>query len=257
MKKIFAALLLFTLAAALVGCDSHPVAPIPTDTDNNPTETGYPTGQVQQEMIMYNGHVFIHDNNGFDHPLPEGFRLVGKVQHVDNESIPDEDFAACHLDEGQEIYADPTVVDIIYVRYSGGYGVFKAETTANVTASVKDVTRTGLTLVLTGPGKPCDFEITTGSQFILEKYVDGKWEKMDTLVPEDEIAWTAIAYLIPCNDDPEISDHVEIETHWPYIYGTLTDGKYRVVKSISEFHGMDDIFAYKVYAEFAVDSSVK
>ncbi len=255
MKKLIAILLSLTLTAALVGCDSTPIDET-ADTTDTPAETGYP-GPVQNEAVMYNGYLFMHDNNGFDNPLPTGYDLAGTVQRVDNENIPSEDFVACYLDEGQEIYADSTVADVIYVRYSGGYALFKAESTLDITADVKNLTRTGMTLVLAYTGEPCDAELSTGSQFHLEKYTDGKWTRMETLEPEEEYDWTLIAYLIPCTDDPSIIGEIEIETYWSHMYGSLSDGRYRVVKSIGEFRGIGDVTSHKVYAEFVIDENVE
>lgn len=255
MKKLFAILLTFTLAAALIGCDSTPIEKTAGTTDT-PAETGYP-GPMQNEAVMYNGYLFMHDNNGFDKPLPAGYALVGTVNKVDNENVPSEDFVACHLDEGQEIYADSTIANVIYVKYSKGYAAFNAEEALEITTNVKDITRTGLTLVLDYTGEPCDAELYTGSQFHLEKYDGGKWARLETLEPEEEYSWTAIAYIIPCTDDPSIIGETEIETHWTHMYGTLADGRYRVVKSVSEYRGVGDYSSHSVYAEFVIDGTVE
>lgn len=121
MKKIVAITLTIVYLLGLVGCNK-------TDGDNL-TPTGYPSGQVQHQQIMYHGVIYYYTANGFDNPLPEGYELAGEVKEVDNDKEPSVDWCGRHVDVGQEIYASDGSSSI-YLKYESGYAEFKAKDTS-------------------------------------------------------------------------------------------------------------------------------
>lgn len=116
MKKSMVLVFALVCVLFLVGCTCH--------INDNTAETGYPTGEIQQPQIMYNGQVYFYFATGFDEPLPDGFEYVGSVTGVDNIIEPIADFFGARVELGQEIYADDANSDTIYVKYKNGYAQF-------------------------------------------------------------------------------------------------------------------------------------
>ena len=88
------------------------------------TPTGYPSGELQQPQIMYDGLIYYYFATGFDEPLPDGYECVGEVAEVDNVNIPQNDFQGARVELMQEIYVLPGIHDTIYVKYDSGYARF-------------------------------------------------------------------------------------------------------------------------------------
>ena len=88
------------------------------------TPTGYPSGEIQQPQIRYNGQLYFYFATGFDEPLPSGYNRVGEIAAVDNTAEPAEDFHGARVEVGQEIYASDSALDTIYVEYEKGYTAF-------------------------------------------------------------------------------------------------------------------------------------
>ncbi len=88
------------------------------------TPTGYPSDEIDQPQLMYEGRIFYYWATGFKEPLPESFVLAGTVEKVDNKNKPENDWEGSRLEEGQEIYADPEQPGLLYVRYPNGFARF-------------------------------------------------------------------------------------------------------------------------------------
>ena len=63
---------------------------------------------------------------------------------------------------------------------------------------------------------------------------------------DKEVGWTAEAWIIPMNDT------VEWEVDWEWLYGSLTEGRYRIGKEIMDFRGTGDYDKEMHYAEFEI-----
>ena len=127
MKKFLA--LLFVLSCVLVlaacgGNEADDTEIAETGSDEPTAPTGFPSGEVQQPQIMYNGQVYYYFATGFDDSLPDGFSCAGMVEAVDNEHTPESEYQGARVERGQEIYALPGVHDRIYVKYENGYARF-------------------------------------------------------------------------------------------------------------------------------------
>ena len=112
--------------------------------------------------------------------------------------------------------------------------------------SAQDVSPTALTLVFTQSGGSPTGELQTGSDFWLEAETDNGWEPVPTLLDENEIAWTAIAYEIATEDT------TTLETDWSYLYGSLSPGVYRIGKEVMDYRGPGDYDTQDYYAVFAI-----
>ena len=97
----------------------------------------------------------------------------------------------------------------------------------DITLTVKNVTPTALTLVCTRSEENGE-SLWTDSRFRIERYLEktNGWEQVMECAWEETLVWKDIAYNIPANGT------VEWEINWEYIYGTLPQGQYRVVKTI-------------------------
>ena len=118
MKKPPAIVLVLACLFALFGCNK---------TSGEPTPTGYPSGEVQRQQVMYNGVIHYYSATGFDEPLPDGFKLVGEVKEVDNKHEPSVDWCGSRVDIGQKIYASESSSSI-YLEYEHGYAKFAPAT---------------------------------------------------------------------------------------------------------------------------------
>ncbi len=88
--------------------------------------------------------------------------------------------------------------------------------------------------------------LTYGDAYSLEKNVDGVWRTVPTAILETEnfgVGFNDIAYEIP--DGGEDSFRLD----WTWLYGTLTNGQYRLVKSVYPAEGPSSV---TLYAEFPV-----
>ena len=115
MKKLIALVLALVCVLALVGCGQN---------EDHTAETGYPTGEIQQPQIMYNGQIYYYFATGFDEPLPDGYELVGSISVVDNDNEPIEDFQGARVVLEQEVYASASNAETVYVKFEKGYAQF-------------------------------------------------------------------------------------------------------------------------------------
>jgi len=116
-----------------------------------------------------------------------------------------------------------------------------------ITLHAKDVTSNGMTLVCTQSGGSPTGELNTGTYYILERAELGTWVEVDYTLDEDiEVAWNAVAWMIPLNDT------VEWKVDWEWLYGSLESGHYRIGKEIMDFRGSGDYDKEMYYAEFEV-----
>ncbi len=118
MKKLIVFVLVLTCVSVFVGCAGR------TEANTAGTETGYPDEGIQQSQIMYNGQIYFYFATGFNEPLPDGYEYVGSIIGIDNVNGPKEDFCGARVNLAQEVYADDTNPDTVYVKYKNGYAQF-------------------------------------------------------------------------------------------------------------------------------------
>ena len=129
-----------------------------------------------------------------------------------------------------------------------------AETTPNdtnptqwgVTLEVDNVTASGLTMICTqSDGNPSG-ELQTGSDYVLEECIDGSWYKVEYIIDEYNVSWTAEARIIPMNDS------VAWDFNWEYLYGELSAGEYRIAKDIMDYRNPGNYDIARGYVEFVI-----
>ena len=113
-----------------------------------------------------------------------------------------------------------------------------------LTLSVKDVTSSGLTLIVTQSDGELTGELQTGSDYNLMVLKDGTWQDVPTII--EEYGWTAEAYTVPKNDS------VEFKINWEWLYGKLSAGTYRITKGFMDFRKSGDYDNFAYWTEFEI-----
>ncbi len=118
------------------------------------------------------------------------------------------------------------------------------EETWGIELRVENVTPTGATIKCTQSGGEPTGELQTGGWYILETWTQEQgWIEAPCFA---EVGWTQEAWMIPMNDT------CEWEVNWEWLYGTLSEGKYRIGKDITDFRGTGDYDNAIYYAEFEI-----
>ena len=120
--------------------------------------------------------------------------------------------------------------------------------TWGITLIVENVTPTGITIKCTQSGGEPTGELRTGSWYILETWTQEEGWHEDS--SHAEVCWTDEAWIIS-------KDSVtEWEVNWEWLYGALSEGKYRIGKEIMDFRGTGDYDKAIYFAEFKVLNGV-
>lgn len=117
MKKLIVMIMISACMVSMTACGSG-------NNNAEAAQTWYSSEEIQQPEIMYNGQVYRYFATGFDEPLPENFNYVGSISDIDNVNEPKEDFHGARVESGQEVYANETDSDTIYIKYESGYARF-------------------------------------------------------------------------------------------------------------------------------------
>lgn len=114
-------LLLFICLLMMTACNN-------ANSNNNDKEisTGTPTGIIEQPQVMYNNTIYYYTADGRDEDLPDGYILVGEIVAINSEKSPEENYYGSGLDIfiGQEIYSNPDISDVIFLKYDSGFAKF-------------------------------------------------------------------------------------------------------------------------------------
>ena len=89
-----------------------------------------------------------------------------------------------------------------------------------------------------------DREFWYGPEYEVEKYVEGKWQAIGTLNGEP-LVWNTVVDSLNKNEE------VEMIIDWSLGYGKLSNGKYRLLKSVIQKDDASVII--KLYAEFEIE----
>ncbi len=112
-----------------------------------------------------------------------------------------------------------------------------------VTMEIVEYSDTSVTVRITND---TDKDIQCGSDFCLEMQDEktGEWRELDEVI--DNAAFTMEAYMIQ-KDSP-----YETVIDFEWLYGKLEPGRYRIVKTITDFRGTGDYTNYAIMAEFSI-----
>lgn len=119
-----------------------------------------------------------------------------------------------------------------------------------LTLSVKNVTSTGLTLVVTQSGGNPSGELMTGEPYRLITLVDETWQVVEELpLPGgvDGRGFNSIGYLIQKDETREF------DIDWEWIFGDLPSGTYRLIKEFSDFRETANYNPFEYWVEFVIE----
>lgn len=123
----------------------------------------------------------------------------------------------------------------------------------NLEMQVTDVTPSGLRaeFIQHGVINPRDGgELMFGSEYALEKWVDGSWEPVEMLPQEYDVAWTTEAYLIGQNST------APFQVDWEWLYGQLPPGQYRIGKGVTlRYYLLGNTEHETFYGTFTIEES--
>ena len=131
--------------------------------------------------------------------------------------------------------------DALFAIVSGD-GIQKTPETISITLTAKNVTPDGLTLVLdTTEPIPAD-TILYGKEFSLWELKDDEWVRVPQF--NEDAAFTSEGY--------PFTQRTELAVDWNWIYGTLSQGHYRIGKHFTDSRRTGDSTDYELYAEFDI-----
>lgn len=110
---------------------------------------------------------------------------------------------------------------------------------SGVSMEIKEgtLTRDGATIIITDTsGK----NYTYGEEYRIDKFEDNEWKEA-TIILDGNYGWNMIGYHV------DEFNKLELNVNWKWLYGSLEDGKYRIVKSVAL--GNDKYFS----CEFIID----
>ncbi len=121
-----------------------------------------------------------------------------------------------------------------------------AEDEWGLTLSAENVTESGMTIVFTQMNGKQTGELQTGDWYALFTEENGEWKDVPFAVDGVNIAWNAVAYIIPKGGERKM------DVNWEWLYGKLAPGKYRINKEVMDFRESGD-FDEKIYSlEFEI-----
>ena len=122
------------------------------------------------------------------------------------------------------------IVLIFTLTGCGINAVIKSDAELNeledVSMTIKEGTlnRDGATIIITDTS---DDDNMYGESYRIDKKVNDTWEEKDIVV-KGNYGWNSIGYRVDENDK------LEMDINWKWLYGTLEDGEYRLVKNVLE-----------------------
>lgn len=237
------------------------------ETNFNP-ELGMPYAQVEGGIAVlyknewYLGTPFSNENaitfTGIiiDHTV-ESLVPVVCVKTLEEEVIPYE-AVFFELPEGEEDWALKIGAEVLitcsgdFTEPAPHYGTLISIRNVNtdvlspldgVTMEVTECSDTSVTVRIVND---TDKDIQCGEDFCLEMQDEetGEWRELDEVI--DNAAFNAIAYMVQKNSPYE----AVIDFEW--LYGKLEPGRYRIVKTVTDFRGTGDFTDYAFTAEFRI-----
>ena len=100
----------------------------------------------------------------------------------------------------------------------------KVDDLEDVNMMIKDgtLTRKGATIIITDKSNR---ENVYGDSYRIDRLENGVWVELKTII--ENYAWNSIGYSVDKNNE------LEMKINWEWLYGSLEDGKYRLVKDTS------------------------
>ncbi len=115
-----------------------------------------------------------------------------------------------------------------------------------ISLSVKDVTASGLTLIINQSGGEPSGSLEFGSDYQLYVRKGNSWQPVPYAIDGD-IIWTAEAYMV------NTGGSTEQLLKWDHLYGELRPGTYGILKSFLDFRGTGDYDEGDCWVEFDIE----
>ncbi len=170
------------------------------------------------------------------------FYLKGKTPNAEKESeiVVLTENINYDFEEHNKLYSSQTTPDD--KKYRTTFRVYGDFDKWGISLRAKDITKTGLTILIEQFGGSPTGELETGADYSLERNINNEWKPVKT---KDAVApvWTLLAYSIKKNDV------TELKVNWKRLYGELKPGFYKLKKEISDFRsaGDYDTETYELY----------
>lgn len=113
-----------------------------------------------------------------------------------------------------------TIETILLVACSSKESTYQPTELENVSTSVLDVSTKGATLIIKDTN---EIPYTYGEWYVIEKEKDGTWYEVKEKV--EELCFDSIGYI------PNEEKEIEFQMNWESIYGKLSSGHYRILKT--------------------------
>lgn len=94
------------------------------ENSGNEQPTGYPSGEVQRLYVFYNDKLYVYNDNKLSlsedeiTQIYEGYEMVGTIQKISNQEMPDEQLEASRCEVGLNVYANQNKTDEILLYYN-------------------------------------------------------------------------------------------------------------------------------------------
>ena len=90
-----------------------------------------------------------------------------------------------------------------------------------------------------------DKQVMYSEDILLEKKIDGDWYQVPTII--DDYGFNDIAYVLP----PATKEELTID--WEWLYGSLDNGEYRIVKTVWNVNDSGGSAEYYLAAQFLIE----
>ena len=154
------------------------------------------------------------------------------------------------LDGNRDIFIGKKDMDINVINTTSHFCV-GAYLDYGLIISAKDVTSTGATFVFENYDGFKTGSLQFGEDYRLEVLTEKGWENVpySQELGTDTPVWCGLAHLV--NTSSPFTEH---KIDWSYLYGSLPNGKYRLVKNIMDFRKTADFDTFTAYSYFEINN---
>lgn len=227
MKKL---LLIFTLALALSGCANGK-----SQEEENLNYALKPMVMVDDTLYLSTGRESTVDGRCgvMDGEITSSVAVTERPEENDQSNFG--------TDYGYQYGSFGTIEVLIDDKWI----VFESEGTWGLSVTVEDITENGLKLKFTQSGGSPTGELETGTDYYIEYNNDGIWEEVEPVI--DSYGWDSLAYKIKADGE------TTFDIDWEWLYGSLKEGQYRLVKSVMDFRDTGDFDEKLYYTIFVIE----
>ena len=231
MKRLFILSLCFLLALTSVGCSREKEPDTNTNATMNLATFKAQVVKVYAESILVRPCEGSNELNSAD-----SIHILTKNFDIDLKS-----------GDTIEITYDGMIAESYPAQIHNVFNIKVVEEESfdfGIILSAKDITPTGMTLLINQKDGAFLGELMMGSEYCLEIFNDGIWQSVPTII--EDYGWTSEAYTVNLNNE------TQLKINWEWLYGELPEGNYRIIKSIMDFRTTGDSVQEKYILEFNI-----